>query len=191
MDIKITYPTPPKQRMRREAFLAVARWPMIAAAIVCPVINFFIGGKAWSVIVLMGLYMVWTLALSTDLVEYNRISQCIKYTFQICIMLVLIDMCLVSGWATFVVPIVAFTGLSLAVILFLTDISRQKQNLFPILTFIVLSFVGAAVAAHFYEGYIRMIFAITSAMALVWLIVCICVLGNDFLRELKRRFHIK
>lgn len=191
MDIKITYPSPKKQRVRREAFLAIAKWPMIAAAIICPVINFLVGGKAWSVIVLMGLYMVWTLAFSIDLVEYNRISQCIKYTFQICIMLVLIDVCLVSGWASFVVPIVAFVGLSLAVILFLTDISRQKQNLFPILTFIAFSFVGAAIAAYFYEGYTRLVFAITSAMALVWLIVCISVLGVDFVRELKRRFHIK
>ena len=91
MDIKITYPSPKKQRVRREAFLAIAKWPMIAATIICPVINFLVGGKAWSVIVLMGLYMVWTLAFSIDLVEYNRISQCIKYTFQICIMIVLID----------------------------------------------------------------------------------------------------
>ncbi len=190
MDIKITYPTPKKQRIRREAFLFVAQWPMIATAILCPIINWIVGGKAWSVIVLMGLYTVWTLGLSIDLVEYNRISQCIKYTVYACITLVLIDVLIVPLYASLVVPLVGCGGLIVASILFLTDVSRQKQNMLPMLNLIFLSLIASAFGIAFYHHYDRLVFAIMGAMALIWLIVCICVLRGDFLRELRRRFHI-
>ena len=101
---------------------------MLAAAIASVLVNWATGGKAWSLIVLMSLYMVWTLVLSPDLVEYNRISQFIKLITCTCILLTLIDVFLISGWAVIVVPIVGFGGLIVAGILFLTDLERQKQN---------------------------------------------------------------
>ena len=78
MKVDITYPPVEKRRQRKKKLIRAAGWLMLLAAVICPVVNLAVGGKAWSLIVLMGLYMTWTLVLSPDLVEYNRISQFIK-----------------------------------------------------------------------------------------------------------------
>ncbi len=91
MNIKITYPAVEKRRLERQKFLHILRWPYLAVAIACPIVNYCVGGKAWSIIVLMGMYMAWKLVLSPDLVEYNRLSQTIKVLILSCGMLALID----------------------------------------------------------------------------------------------------
>ncbi len=190
-DIKITYPNVAKHKVQRDKFINIARWPVLVAAIVCPVINILIGGKAWSVIVLMGLYMAWTLLLSPDLVEYNRISQFTKLIISSCVMLCLIDYFLSSGWAIEVVPIVSFSGLIISGILLFTDMERQKQNMLPLISLIFLSIVGSVIGLSVWHEKGSWALAVMGALAIILLITCIVVLGNDFLRELKRRFHIK
>ena len=78
MKLKITYPPIEKRKLQRKHFLRVIRWPVLFAVVACPIVNLAVGGRAWSLIVLMSIYMAWSLILSPDLVEYNRISQSIK-----------------------------------------------------------------------------------------------------------------
>ncbi len=191
MDVKITYPAVARKKLRRIHFLAFARWPVLIAGIICPVVNLVTGGKAWSVIVWMSLYMVWTLLLSPDLVEYNRISQFIKLITCTCVLLTLIDVFLVSGWAVEVVPIVSYCGLIISGVLFFTDLERQKQNMRPMLVLILLSLIGSAVGLSLWQEESRWALAVMGAIALILLIICAAVLGPDFLRELKHRFHTK
>lgn len=190
MNVKITYPIISKRKVQRNRYLEIVRWPMLAAAIASVLVNWATGGKAWSLIVLMSLYMVWTLVLSPDLVEYNRISQFIKLITCTCILLTLIDVFLISGWAVIVVPIVGFGGLIVAGILFLTDLERQKQNMRPMLELIFLCLIGSIVGLQVWHGRGRWTMIVMGATALVLLIVSIIVLGEDFPRELKRRFHV-
>jgi hypothetical protein len=77
---------------------------------------------------LWALWSVWSLAVSRDLVEYNRVSQTVKLLVHTCVLLVLIDLCLSSGWAGFVVPIVSFATLFMVGVLFFSDLSRQKRT---------------------------------------------------------------
>ena len=79
MEIKITYPYIEKNSLIRRRLLEAIEWLVLLAAFVCPIINIAVGGKAWSIIVLMSLYMIHSLILSPDLVEYNRMSQVIKF----------------------------------------------------------------------------------------------------------------
>ena len=71
MKLEITYPAVPVKKLRRNRVIRIARWPFLLAAVICPVINLMTGGSPWSLIVLVGIYMVWTFLISPDLVEYN------------------------------------------------------------------------------------------------------------------------
>ncbi len=191
MKVKITYPAIAKRKLQRKKLLNILRWPFLGAAVTCPIVNLAIGGKAWSVIVLMGLYMVWRLVFAVDLVEYNRISQFTKLVLSSCVMLALIDYFLASGWAILVIPIVCFGGLVVAGTLFFTDFRRQKQNMMPMLTLIFLAMVGSSLGLSLWHGRGRWAMIVMGGLALALLIACIASTGRDFLRELKRRFHTK
>ncbi|MGM9600211.1 MAG: DUF6320 domain-containing protein [Faecousia sp.] len=189
MDIKITYP-PVSKRQKRLAILAVIlRWLALIACIVCPVVNLCTGGKAWSIVVIMGVYMLWTLVLSPDLVEYNRISQFIKLVLCACVLMGLIDYFLAPGWALDVICIVAFGALVVCAVLFFSDLQRQKQNMMPMLTLILLCLIGCATGVGIWREQARWSIFVMGGIALTLLIACIGVLGKEFIRELKRRFH--
>ncbi len=191
MRVNITYPAVDRRVWARERLLRIVRWPLLFAAYICPIVNLVTGGKAWSLIVLMSLYMVWTLVLSPALVEYNRISQLIRFISCSCILLILIDLFLAPGWAVEVVPIVCYCGLFLSGVLFFTDLERQKQNMLPMLLLIAVCLVGAVVGLCLWHEESRWALAVMGAFAFALLFACVVVLGRDFTRELKRRFHIR
>ncbi len=191
MKLSITYPALGKRRLQRRKLLSIIRWPLGFAALICPVLNLVTGGKAWSLIVLMSIYMFWTLILSPDLVEYNRISQSIKLIACTCILLTLIDVLLAPGWAIEVVPIVCFCGLTVSGILFFTDLERQKQNMLPMLLLIFFAMAGAGIGLCLWHEESRWALAVMGTFAFILLIACAAALGRDFIRELQKRFHTK
>lgn len=191
MKVEITYPPVPRRSLRHKKALGAVKWLCFFAACICPAINIATGGKAWSVIVLMSLYMLWTLVLSPDLVEYNRISQFIKLIACSCVLLALIDVFLAPGWAIEVVPIVCFCGLSISGVLFFTDLERQKQNMRPMLGLTVIALLGSVVGLCVWHEESNWALVVMGVIAFVLLVACIATLGNDFLRELKRRFHVQ
>lgn len=191
MKLKITYPPIEKHKLQRRHFLRVIRWPVLFAVVACPVVNLAVGGRAWSLIVLMSIYMAWSLILSPDLVEYNRISQSIKVISFSCSLLASIDIFLASGWAVNVVPIVCFSGLVVSGTLFFTDIDRQKQNMLPLLLLIVVAIIASIVGLSIWHEESSLPFSIMGGSALLLLVASIITLRSDFLRELKRRFHVK
>lgn len=189
MDIKITYPAVAK----RIKLISVVRFVLnilaLLACIVCPIVNLCTGGKAWSVVVLMGIYTLWTLVLSPDLVEYNRISQFIKLVLCACVLMGLIDYFLAPGWALDVICIVAFGALVVCAVLFFSDLQRQKQNMMPMLTLILLCLIGCGTGVGIWREQARWSIFVMGGIALSLLVACIFILGKDFIRELKRRFH--
>lgn len=191
MKVEVIYPPVERRRLQRRRLLRILQWPFLLAAYLCPIINLLTGGKAWSVIVLMSLYMAWKLVLSTDLVEYNRISQFTKLIVCTCVLLSLIDGLLAPGWAVEVVPMVCFGGLVVAGILFFTDLERQKQNMLPMLVLIVMAMIGSVVGVSIWHDQVYWPMVVMGALALALLVGCAATLGGDFLRELKRRLHTK
>ena len=188
MQIEITYPERSKRSRFMVRLLRVLEWASLAAAVICPIVNYFVGGKAWSVVVLWGLYMFWQLLLSPDLVDRNLISQTVKGIWHICILLGLIDRLLSPGWASFVIPIVAFSGIILTVIFYLADRRTQRQNAMPMIWLILFS-LAFAVASML--GLLKLNWPM---MVLGGLSVTVSVLGlaafhKDLFLELKKRFH--
>lgn len=191
MKVEITYPHQSSIRMRMQKVRMWVRWIFILAAIVCPIVNLYLGGKVWSVVVVWALWMIWSFVFFPYLVEYNRISQVVKLIANSAIMLVLIGVFLSRGWITSVVPVVCFSGLILMGILFFTDLNKQKQNVMPMLWMIVISMIAAIIMLSFWPencGWQVMAMGLSAAALLI---VCIPTLGMGIIRELKKRFYIK
>lgn len=191
MKIKLIYPPIEKKKLQRSRLLSILRWPVLAAAVLCPIIDHKTGSQGWSLVVLMSLYTVWTMVISPDLVEYNRISQFIKLIVCICFLLILIDLFLAPGWAVTVVPLVCSGGVVVSGLLFYTDLNKQKHNMLPMLLLIALALPCALAGLHIWHGKGRWALLVLAVCSFVLLISLILTLRNGFARELKKRFHTR
>ncbi len=197
MNINITYPELSKKRATREKLIRILRLPFVLASIACPVINLAVGGVAWSLVALFGLYMIWNLAVAVDLIEYNRTSQFIKLISYSVIMLILIDYFITPdvSWGEFVIPIVAFSGLVVAAVLFFTDFERQRHNLMPLIVIDFICLIAAIVLIiYIYTTAPEKVlwpYIVMGGVSLAILISFILTLKGGFFAELKRRFHSK
>lgn len=191
MKVRVTYPLIQKEKTQRSDIIKWAKWPFLFAAYICPIINICAGGRAWSLIVLWSLYIVWSLVFSPSVIEYNRISQLIKFITQSCILLILINGLLSPGWAFEVVPIVCFSGLILVGILFFTDLERQKHNILPMLLLTTAALMAAIIGLMVLRDCSSWPLVVMGAVSFALLIACIFVFDGEMLHELKKLFHTK
>ena len=171
--------------------LNVLRWPFLSVAAACMIVNIAISGPWWGVIAVIALYIIWRLILSPDLVEYNRMSQSIKIVAWISVLLALIDILLVHSFALFVSPIVCFGGLAVSVVLFFTDLQRQKHNMLPLILFEVVSMIGSGIVLCFWNDPNNWPYIVLLSLSVLCFLAMVIVLGRDFKIEFERRFHIK
>ena len=191
MKIKITYPKVSPKIIKHQRLINFMKWPLLIAVVICPIINLITGGKAWSLVVLMSIYMAWDLVISRDLVEYNRISQFVKLITLTSLLLITIDVFLAPGWALEAVPILIFSGLIVTSVLFFTDIERQKQNIFPFLFLILLSIFSSIIGLSFYHEKDSWPLTVMGAVALFLLITLSITLKENIINELKKGFSLK
>lgn len=191
MKIKITYPKVSPKIIKHQRLINFMKWPLLIAVVICPIINLITGGKAWSLVVLMSIYMAWDLVISRDLVEYNRISQFVKLITLTSLLLITIDVFLTPGWALEAVPILIFSGLIVTSVLFFTDIERQKQYIFPFLFLILLSIFSSIVGLSFYHEKDSWPLTVMGAVALFLLITLTITLKENIINELKKGFSVK
>ena len=191
MKIKITYPKVSPKIIKHQRLINFMKWPLLIAVVICPIINLITGGKAWSLVVLMSIYMAWELVISRDLVEYNRISQFVKLITLTSLLLITIDAFLAPGWALEAVPILIFSGLIVTSVLFFTDIERQKQNIFPFLFLILLSIFSSIIGLSFYHEKDSWPLTVMGAVALFLLITLSITLKENIINELKKGFSVK
>lgn len=191
MKIKITYPKVSPKIIKHQRLINFIKWPLLIAVVICPIINLITGGKAWSLVVLMSIYMTWDLVISRDLVEYNRISQFVKLITLTSLLLITIDVFLAPGWALEAVPILIFSGLIVTSVLFFTDIERQKQNIFPFLFLILLSIFSSIIGLSFYHEKDSWPLTVMGIVALFLLITLSITLKENIINELKKGFSVK
>lgn len=191
MKIKITYPKVSPKIIKHQRLINFMKWPLLIAVVICPIINLITGGQAWSLVVLMSIYMAWDLVISRDLVEYNRISQFVKLITLTSLLLITIDVFLTPGWALEAVPILIFSGLIVTSVLFFTDIERQKQNIFPFLFLILLSIFSSIIGLSFYHEKDSWPLTVMGVVALFLLITLTITLKENIINELKKGFSVK
>lgn len=191
MKIKITYPKVSPKIIKHQRLINFMKWPLLITVVICPIINLITGGKTWSLVVLMSIYMAWNLVISRDLVEYNRISQFVKLITLTSLLLITIDVFLAPGWALEAVPILIFSGLIVTSVLFFTDIEKQKQNIFPFLFLILLSIFSSIIGLSFYHEKDSWPLTVMGIVALFLLITLSITLKENIINELKKGFSVK
>lgn len=191
MKINITYPSKNITRIKREHILKIIRWPFLAISYIALITNLIFGGLWWSILIVVFLYMIWNIFFGLDLVEYNRISQFTKIAIYICVMLFLIDLILIEGWMFEVLSITSFSLLVIAGVLFFSDIERQKQNMMPLFTLIILNVIGTVLGLLFDKGSFYWTYIVMGSISLAIIVLCIIVLGRNFIIQLIKRFHIR
>ena len=191
MHVKQTYPSVKKGSKNRRQMLSILRWPFLSAAAACMIVNLAVAGPWWGVIAVLVLYIVWRLILSPDLVEYNRMSQSIKIVVWTSILLTFIDLLLVHSFSLFVVPIVCFSGLVVSIVLFFTDLQRQKHNMMPLILFELASIIGSVIVLCVWKDPNNWPYIVLLSLSAIGFLTKIIVLGRDFKIEWQRRFHIQ
>ena len=192
MKVKNTYPPASKKgKVDLSTVIKWAKWPFIIAVIATPVINLILGGQAWSLVALWGLFMLWSFTISPQLVEYNRLSNVAKLVTYSAILLVIIKYTIAPTMDISVIVLVGAGGLVLLGILFFSNLRRQKQNVFPLLLFIVMSVILGVVAIIIWRGKTSWPYIVFASIAIGFLLTIAIVLREDLLNEIKKRFHTK
>lgn len=189
MKIKNTYPADQKV-FSRSRMTKILRWPFLAAAFACIVVNVCVGGKAWSAVVCWGLYGAWNNVIALDMVGYNRLEQSVKGFMQLCVLLLLIDVCLAPGKLQLVFPILAFSVLIVLAALFFSDLRRQKRNVMPMLLLSLGLLILCTVGAWIWDAWHWTVIVLAS-VSFTLTMVCIAVLGEALVKEARKYFHLR
>ncbi len=186
-----TYPSAKKQKIQRNKIIEIVRWPFILGVFVLPIVNIFTGAPLWSIVAIWSMWIVWSMLFSPQLVEYNRISNVVRLITNVAILLVLIDVFIASGWAIEVVAIVGFSGLGILSILFFSNLHKQRQNLFPMLLFIIVAIGLAITGIILWRESTHWSIITLATTGGAFLLTTAIVLRKDLLNEFAKRFHIK
>lgn len=189
MPIKITYPEGKQAGLLRRDIVCWGRRLLLLAAFVCGVVNIAAGGPGWALVCFWGLWVIWSFFISPDLVEYNRLRAWCRMVMRSCILFFVLDLLFALHLTVTVAPIVCFSGILVAGILFFTDFQRQKHNMMPMLTLAAFCLTYFAVKAALRA--LNWADITTGACAFVLLCACVAVLRRDFLREMQKRFHTR
>ena len=191
MKVEITYPHVGKRKHQRQDVIYGARWMFWLSAVICATVNILTGGPAWTFIFLWTLWAAWSFVIAPDLVEYNRLSFCIRAIIGASVLLIILDALFSTRLTIRVVPIVCFSGLVLSGFLLFTDLNQQKQNMMPLLTQIAVCLAFSIGGMIAWQGEKEWALMTTAAVACGLLVLCFVILRSDFIREIKKRFHVK
>ena len=189
-DIRIEYSDKTKGSLFLFWMIKVLKMLTFMGIIICPVVNYYTGGKAWSVIADVSMIFFWMEFLSPDILENNAMRQVFRVgTFAIVIN-TLIGLLLSPGWLGFVLPIIGFSTLILSVVLFLSNLERHRNCIMPLLLETLMAMVGFLVA-NFTEEKLNWPIITLGALSFTIAVLGLIVFHNDIWTELKKRLHIK
>ena len=189
-DIRIEYSDKTKGSLFLFWMIKVLKMLTFMGIIICPVVNYYTGGKAWSVIADVSMIFFWMEFLAPDILENNAIRQVFRVgTFAIVIN-TLIGLLLSPGWLGFVLPIIGFSTLIISVILFLSNLERHRNCIMPLLLETLMALAGFFVA-NAVEETLNWPIITLGALSFTIAILGLIVFHNDIWTELKKRLHIK
>ena len=189
-DIRIEYSDKTKGSLFLFWFIKVLKMLTFMGILICPIVNYYTGGKAWSVIADVSMIFFWMEFLAPDILENNAMRQVFRVgTFAIVIN-TLIGLLLSPGWLGFVLPIIGFSTLIISVILFLSNLERHRNCIMPLLLETLMALAGFFVA-NAVEETLNWPIITLGALSFTIAILGLIVFHNDIWTELKKRLHIK
>ncbi len=189
MKVDIIYPLPPKKSRVIETIIEIVKWLFIASVIIAPITNIFVGKQAWSLLVMWPIYVIWKSVVNRDSIEFNRISQGSKLLIYVCILLLIINFVFSFNWGGFVIPLVYLSMLITISVFFFTNITKQRQNIMPLIWLITISIIAFSASVIGWPK-LNWPMIVLGCVSFVILFVCVIILKNDLLLEFKKKFHV-
>lgn len=188
-EIKTNYPERSKKSDYLNTIKTTVGWLLFIAAFACPVINYLTGGKAWSVVVLWGLFIIYKGVIAPEVFEATPLRLIFNWSIYIMVMLVLIGIFLAPGWLGFILPIVGFSSLLISAAVLFLDNRKQKKQAAPFVAGVVLALISFVIIL--YSGYpLNWPIIVLGSLSVFLLIIYIAAFGKDLFYELRKRFHI-
>ena len=189
-DIRIEYSDKKKSSLFMFWLKRVLRWIIALGIVTCPIVNYFIGGPAWSVVADVAMIFFWKEILAPDVLENNSLRQVFKLGSFAIIETTLIGVILSPGWLGFVLPIIGFGIIAISVVLFLINLDKHRNCIMPLIIETIIALVAFMVMFSINRELNWPMITLGGVSAFV-AFSGLVVFHRDIWTELKKRLHIK
>ena len=187
---RITYSKMKKTNLFMFHLRRILKWVFLLGIMVCPIVNYLVGGPAWSVISIVSIIFVWTTLLSPSVLEITSIGLVFRTGSFAIIITTLIGLLISPGWLGFVLPIIAFSTLALSGILFFSNLERHRNNIMPLIWEILFALV-AFLVLFLVMDKLNWPMITMGGLASIMAVTGLIAFHKEIWRELKKRFHTK
>lgn len=191
MDVKNIYPHIKLRSRFWKVFCFIYNIVFVLCIFILPLINFLVKGKAWSVVALFSMFAVWRIFITPSQFEINRTDETLKSLIYILILLGLIEVFLVGGWAITVIPIICFVGITIAFILFISDLEGQKHHSLTFIFFLLLCIAAGLVGIFLDSVKEKWVFIVLASVAFAALVTTILTLKTTIIEDFKKKISVK
>ena len=181
-EIEISYPVPRRRLLDLRRLRRAALRFLCASGALCLFINLCTGGPAWSLVVLVSLWFVWTNLLARPLVEDGLAERISRLLLSACILVLTVELCFGGEYTGIVLPI-------LLAFLAGTAYLGRRRRLMPLLRLAAVSLLDILAAAL---GLLPLNLpaAVTLlALGLAALLPALCLYRRELVLELQKRLH--
>ena len=189
-DMNISYTKMKKGNLFMYHLRRILKWIFILGFIVCPIVNYYVGEPAWSVIVLVSIVFLWTTLLSPSVLEITSIGLVFRTGSFAIILTTLIGLLISPGWLGFVLPIIGFGTLAISGILFFSNLHKHRNNIMPLIWEILIALV-AFLVLFFKFDKLNWPTITMGSLAAIMAITGLIAFHKEIWRELRKRFHTK
>ncbi len=189
MKVNVVYPNKNVREDFRRNLLYYTKYVFTLAAIVCLIVNILNPISWWSAIVIWSLYVVWKLLFNPTLIENNRTSIAVQTSLHVTILVIIVYLVYPTWPGLPVASFVVGGGLLITATLFFSNVSRQKNNIFPLIIFALSAIIFASIAFIFSnEEMLSWAMLMAIGISLAILLSVIIILRINLFREIKKRF---
>ena len=142
-EIEMSYPVPRRLVLNLLKLRRAALRIFDFAGAVCVLANVCIGGPAWSAVVLVSLWLVWTNLLARPLVEDGAAERLSRLFLSVCALVLTIELVFGGSYTGIVLPVLLACTLVLLLAVYYLG---RRRSLMPLLRLLALAVFDIAAA---------------------------------------------
>lgn len=183
--IDICYPVPRRRLLDMTKLRRVVLRLLCAVGALFVFINVCTGGAAWSAVVAVSLWLVWTNAFAKPLVEDSAAGRVSRFFLSVCVLLLTVELCFGGSYTGIVLPVLLCCTLAILSAVFYLG----RRGLMPLLRLLALCALDLLAALC---GALPANAPASITLLALSLAACLPALFMDRTRlklELKKRLH--
>lgn len=185
-EIEMSYPVPRRRVLNLLKLRRAALRIFDFAGAVCVLANVCIGGPAWSAVVLVSLWLVWTNLLARPLVEDGAAERLSRLFLSVCALVLTIELVFGGSYTGIVLPaLLACTLVLLSAVYYL----GRRRSLMPLLRLLALAVLDIAAALCGLLPLNLPASITLMALSLAAALPALFLRRSEVMAELKKRLH--